>query len=118
MLPRNRANDMLQSGSSGAAIFAMFLSAGIHAQQLPTAIPQTKFNSGQDVVPTFDGWMRNADGSFTFVFGYMNRNYQEELVIPPGADNKLEPGPVDQGQPTFFLPRRHAWLFQVKVPAD
>ena len=52
------------------------------------------------------------------VFGYMNRNYEEELVIPSGPDNKLEPGIPDQGQPTYFLPRRHAWVFRVKVPAD
>jgi hypothetical protein len=52
------------------------------------------------------------------VFGYMNRNYEEELAIPAGADNKLEPGPADQGQPTYFLPRRHAWVFRVQVPAD
>jgi hypothetical protein len=85
----------------------------------PTYIPQTKFNAGQDVVPTFDGWLRNSDGSFTMVFGYMNRNYKEELVIPAGADNKVEPGTaVDQGQPTYFLPRRHAWVFQAKVPKD
>jgi hypothetical protein len=89
------------------------------AQTLPpTYINQTKFNSGQDVVPSFDGWMRNPDGTFKMVFGYMNRNYQEEPVIAAGPDNKLEPGPPDQGQPTYFLPRRHAWVFEVKVPAD
>src|ERR1043166_4828998 len=72
----------------------------------PTAISQTKFNSGQDVVPSFDGWLRNPDGTFTFVFGYLNRNFQQELVIPAGPDNKVEPGPaLDQGQPTYFLPR-------------
>jgi len=87
--------------------------------QFPTAIPQTKFNSGQDVVPSFDGWLHNADGTYTFVFGYMNRNYKEELVIPAGPDNKVEPGTaLDQGQPTYFLPRRHAWVFRVTVPAD
>ncbi len=50
----------------------------------------------------------------------MNRNYQEELAIPAGENNKVEPlgTSVDQGQPTYFLPRRHAWVFQVKVPAD
>jgi hypothetical protein len=89
------------------------------AQTLPpTYIPQTKFSRGQDVVPSFDGWLRNPDGSFTMVFGYMNRNYEEELAIPAGADNKIEPGPADQGQPTYFLPRRHAWMFRVRVPAD
>jgi hypothetical protein len=84
----------------------------------PTYIPQTKFARGQDVVPSFDGWIRNSDGTFTLVFGYMNRNYEEELAIPAGPDNKLEPGSPDQGQPTYFLPRRHAWVFRVKAPAD
>jgi hypothetical protein len=84
----------------------------------PTYIPQTKFARGQDVVPSFDGWIRNPDGTFTLVFGYMNRNYEEELAIPAGPDNKLEPGASDQGQPTYFLPRRHAWVFRVNVPAD
>lgn len=98
---------------------AAFLVSAIGAQTLPpTAISQTKFNSGQDVVPSFDGWLRNPDGTFTMVFGYMNRNYQEEPLIPAGQDNRVEPGPADQGQPTFFLPRRHAWMFQVKVPSD
>jgi len=89
------------------------------AQNLPqTYIPQTKFSRGQDVVPSFDGWIRNADGTFTMVFGYFNRNIEEELVIPVGPENKLEPGLPDQGQPTYFLPRRHAWIFRVRVPAD
>jgi hypothetical protein len=84
----------------------------------PTFIPQTKFARGQNVVPSFDGWLRNSDGSFTMVFGYMNRNYEEELAIPAGADNQVAPGSGDQGQPTYFLPRRHAWVFRAKVPSD
>ena len=52
------------------------------------------------------------------VFGYMNRNYEEELAIPAGADNQIAPGPADQGQPTYFLPRRHAWVFRVQVPSE
>ena len=84
----------------------------------PTYIPQTKFTHGQNVVPSYEGWIKNPDGTFTLVFGYLNRNYEEELVIPAGANNKLEPGPADQGQPAFFLSRRHAWNFRVKVPAD
>ena len=84
----------------------------------PTYIPQTHFNTGQDVVPVYEGWLKNADGTFTFVFGYFNRNWKEELVIPAGPDNKLEPGPADRGQPTYFLPRRQSWIFRVQVPAD
>ena len=86
--------------------------------QLPTANPQTKFSAGQDVVPVYEGWLRNKDGTFTFVFGYFNRNWKEELAIPAGPDNKLEPGAPDRAQPTYFLPRRQSWVFRVQVPAD
>jgi hypothetical protein len=84
----------------------------------PTYIPQTKFSTGQDVQPVFEGWLANADGTFTMVFGYFNRNWQEELAIPAGPDNKLEPGDPDRGQPTYFLPRRQQFIFRVQVPAD
>jgi hypothetical protein len=105
--------------ASSAAIIAILFSGIAAAQtQPPTFIPQEKFARGQDVVPSYDGYLKNPDGTFTMVFGYMNRNYEEELVIPTGLDNKLEPGMPDQGQPTYFLPRRHAWVFRVKVPAD
>ncbi len=101
-----------------AIAFGAIYSASGQGPPPPTYIPQTKFARGQDVVPSFDGWIRNPDGTFTLVFGYMNRNYEEELAIPTGPDNKLEPGASDQGQPTYFLPRRHAWVFRVNVPAD
>lgn len=84
----------------------------------PTYIPQVKFDSGQDVVPVYEGWIHNADGTFDLVFGYFNRNYKEELAIPAGPSNSIEPGPPDRGQPTYFLPRRRARLFRVRVPAD
>ena len=84
----------------------------------PSYIPQTKFWSGQDVVPVYEGWLRNSDGTFTMVFGYFNRNWREELAIPPGPENFLAPGSADQGQPTFFAPRRQRWVFRVNVPAD
>jgi hypothetical protein len=70
------------------------------------------------VIPYFEGWIRNADGTFDLVFGYFNRNYVEEFAIPAGADNKVEPGSTDQGQPTYFLPRRQRYVYRVGVPAD
>ena len=83
-----------------------------------TAIPQTKFNSGQDIVPYFEGWIRNPDGTFDLVFGYFNRNWKQELAIPAGPDNKVEPGGPDAGQPAYFLPRRQRWIYRLRVPAD
>ena len=76
------------------------------------------FSRGQNVAPSFEGWEQNPDGSFSLVFGYMNRNMDEMLHIPVGSDNMLEPGHLDQGQPTYFLPRRNRYVFRVKVPYD
>jgi len=76
------------------------------------------YDAGQEVVPAYEGWEKNTDGSFNLVFGTMNRNWEEELYIPIGPNNNIEPGGPDQGQPTYFLPRRNRWLFKIRVPAD
>ncbi|HEY1913478.1 MAG TPA: hypothetical protein VGG73_21305 [Vicinamibacterales bacterium] len=81
-------------------------------------LAQTRYAVGQDVVPVFEGWERNADGSFNMVYGYMNRNYEEPLDIPVGPNNSFEPGGVDQGQPTHFYNRRQQFVFKVRVPKD
>ncbi len=74
--------------------------------------------TGQEVVPAYEGWEQNPDGSFHLVFGTMNRNWDEALDIPIGPANNVEPGGPDQGQPTHFLPRRNRFLFRIRVPAD
>ena len=74
--------------------------------------------TGQEVVPAYEGWEQNPDGSFNLVFGTMNRNWDEALDIPIGPNNSVEPGGPDQGQPTHFLPRRNRFLFRIRVPAD
>jgi hypothetical protein len=79
---------------------------------------QQRYPRGQNVVPVFQGWQRNADATFTMVFGYLNRNYEEELLIPIGPMNKLEPGDADWGQPNQFVPRSLPLAFQVIVPSD
>ena len=77
-----------------------------------------RFNSGQTVGPFFDGWSRNPDGSREMHFGYINRNHVEDVHVPIGAANRIEPGVPDQGQPTFFYPRVHRKVFTVTVPSD
>jgi hypothetical protein len=73
---------------------------------------------GQNVVPVYEGWERNADGTFTMVFGYFNRNLEEEPFVPIGPDNRFEPGDADRGQPTHFYPRRQQFIFRVPIPGD
>ena len=107
-------NNVARRLSPGGVVLAALLLVG----QLPTELPSTKFSSGQDIQPYFEGWIHNPDGTFDLVFGYFNRNWQEELTIPIGPDNMLEPGAPDRGQPTYFLPRRQGWVFRVRVPAD
>jgi hypothetical protein len=74
--------------------------------------------SGASVTGAFEGWFQNRDGSFSLLLGYYNRNQKQELDIPIGPDNRIEPGGPDRGQPTHFLPARQWGLFVVKVPAD
>ena len=76
------------------------------------------YSRGQIVSPAFEGWEENPDGSFNMMFGYMNRNWEEELDVPIGPDNNISPGEPDQGQPTHFQPRRNRFVFKVRVPKD
>ncbi|MSO35835.1 MAG: hypothetical protein EXQ50_10610 [Acidobacteria bacterium] len=76
------------------------------------------YTSGQTVSPAFEGWEKNDDGSFNMMFGYMNRNWEEEVNVPLGAENSFSPGEPDQDQPTRFLPRRNRFVFKVRVPKD
>ena len=74
------------------------------------------YTSGQPVSPAYEGWEEDKDGTRYFVFGYMNKNWEEELDVPIGADNSFLPGDADRGQPTHFLPRRNRFVFRVRVP--
>jgi hypothetical protein len=77
-----------------------------------------RYDRGQDVSPTFDGWESNPDGSYNFYFGYLNRNREEALDVPIGPENSFDLGNGDQGQPTHFYPGRRWFVFKVVVPKD
>lgn len=98
----------IKAGIMGLALTA---ATAVGAQQL-------QYISGQSVAPFFEGWEQNPDGSFNMVFGYLNRNYREELNIPIGPENSIEPAGFAQVQPTYFYPRRHRYMFRVRVPKD
>jgi hypothetical protein len=87
----------------------------VRAQGLPA---EPRHDSGQGVTGAFEGWFKNQDGSFNLLFGYYNRNQKQDLEIPVGPNNRMEPGGPDQGQPTHFLPGRQWGLFTITVPAD
>src|SRR5262245_63386259 len=99
--------------------FCLMLAAGgaiVSAQVLLPSTPPKQF--GGSVTPAFEGWYDNADGTHTFLIGYFSRNTEAELDIPIGPNNHFEPGPVDMGQPTHFLPGRRYGMFTYTVPKE
>ena len=94
-------------------VFALvvLLEGGNSAQSLT-------YSRGQNVSPAFEGWETDGDGNSSFVFGYMNNNWEEEIDVPIGPGNSFDLLGPDQGQPTHFLPRRNRFVFKVHVPKD
>jgi len=96
---------------------AVLVAAGValSAQQLPSE-PQRQFGTG--ITGSFEGWFANADGGRSFLVGYLNRNTAQELDVPIGPNNRIEPGGPDMGQPTHFLAGRQWGVFSIPVPKE
>ena len=111
---RQQRRDVRNSGSPLRSVPAtialcLLLASVIGAQSL-------SYTKGQNISPAYEGWEQASDGTKHFLFGYMNRNWDEEIDVPIGAENRFNVGGADQGQPTHFLPRRNRFVFRVKVP--
>jgi hypothetical protein len=103
----------LVCGAGLAALLAICPNA--KADQLPLEPPHY---SGQSITAAYEGWFKNPDGSFSLLVGYYNRNLKQELDIPVGPGNRIDPGGPDRGQPTHFLPNRQWGMFTITVPKD
>lgn len=100
-----------------ALIFAatVLVSAQAPAFQLPMEPPR---EFGTSITASMEGWYENADGTKTFIVGYLNRNAKQEIDVPLGPNNNIEPGGPDYGQPTHFMPHRQLGMFTITVPKD
>ena len=102
-----------------AVVTAGLLGFGAAADaQVTRAGGLIRHDRGQSVSPVYEGWYRQPDGTVVASFGYFNRNHAEEVSIPVGPNNRVAPGPEDQGQPTYFFPRRQIGVFTIDLPAD
>jgi len=113
---------------AAGAVFAAVAGAGLLAVgaglTIGASAQSLTYSKGQNVAPAYEGWEQAADGTKYFLFGYMNRNWEEEIDVPVGAENGFALGgshaaeafAADQGQPTHFLPRRNRFVFRVPVP--
>src|SRR5262249_59700645 len=108
---------MTRTTVGAGAIFVTAATLPAIAQSSAWQLVTVRHASGQAVAPVYEGFDINPDGTCNMWFGYMNRNYEEEIDLPVGPDNRFEPGP-DRGQPTHFVARRHKDVFSVRVPKD
>ena len=106
------------------AVAALAAGALIHGQQgagqtpSPFPLSNTVRERGSSVTGAYEGWYYNKDGSISLLVGYFNRNTKQEFDLPPGPNNRIEPGGPDMGQPTHFLTGRQWGVFTIKVPKD
>ena len=100
----------------GAAIAAALAIVGPPIGLVPADVQVARADN--NITPVYEGWLPKPDGSFDLVFGYLNREWDQEATIPLGPNNDIEPGGPDLGQPTYFLPRRNRFVFTVHVAKD
>ena len=117
----------LRAGVGGMSL-TLILTASGGAQVTPFS--DRVFNeqvlrpAGQPVIPIYEGYYPNPDGTYEICFGYFNLNTDEDVDIPLGPNNVIEPAEFDGMQPTHFdrvpaaMYRRRFCVFTVNVPAD
>jgi hypothetical protein len=107
-----RSSRLLVAAAS-AAIVLFATSVVIRAQA-----PRIRYVSGTNVQPAFEGWEKKKDGTYDLWFSYLNRNLGEDISVPIGKENDIEPGGPDRGQPTYFYSGRREFVFKLNVPKE
>ena len=98
---------------------AVALAGGVlaSAQQLPIEPPK---QFGTSITGAFEGWFDNPDGSHSFLVGYLNRNRAQELDVPIGPNNLMEPGGPDRHfcRPVEAMSIDHASISKGLPPSE
>ena len=69
--------------------FSLILALAASAGFPLSAIAQSP-RSGQNIAPVYEGFETNPDGSFNLLFGYYNRNWEEQIDVPVGPESYPE----------------------------
>ena len=78
--------------AAAIAVCGLFSPGEARAQQQPmsvAAIAPTRHWTGQAIAPVYEGFDVNPDGTFNMWLGYMNRNFEEDIDLPAGEDNRI-----------------------------
>ena len=79
--------------SSSRAEFRSLLLA-VFLLVFPSLALADTYQQGRHVEPAYEGWRPNPDGTFSFMFGYMNENWSEEPDAAIGDNNSFSPGDI------------------------
>lgn len=101
-----------------AAVVAIWMLATTGLAQRPPLVLEPLGTTGEAIFPALEGWGPDKNGDNLILLGYYNRNKSQELDIPIGPDNRIEPGGPDYGQPTHFYTGRQHGVFAIRVPKD
>ena len=104
---------------SVSALVLIVAACAVISAQAPIQLPmEPPREFGTNITGSMEGWFENADGTKTFIIGYLNRNAKQEIDVPIGPNNNIEPGGPDFGQPTHFMPHRQLGMFTITVPKE
>ncbi|HKF65695.1 MAG TPA: hypothetical protein VKB36_04185 [Vicinamibacterales bacterium] len=118
MLSRRIAFGLVVASVAAASVLVRAGQQGSSQTPSPLPLSNPVRERGSSVTGAYEGWYNDKDGSIRMLVGYFNRNTAQELDVPIGPNNRIEPGGPDQGQPTHFLAARAFGVFTIKVPRD
>jgi len=104
--------------SRPAFLFAASLALASGSAYITAHAQVLTYSKGQPISAAYEGWEVDPNGAKYFIFGYENKNWEEEMDLPVGPENGFQPGAIDRGQPTHFYPRRNRYVFRVPVPSQ
>ena len=89
-----------------------FAALGLSLTLMPMIARVAQAGGGHSLVPLLECVDNNGDGTYTAHFGYLNQS-GSTINLAIGPKNMFEPGQLDLGQPTVFLPGEHLNVFSV-----
>ena len=96
-----------------------FMSLGVTMVVLAVSLcfPGSTAHAQKPIYPVYEGYVVNADGSYSLAFGYFNAN-PTAVTIEVGTGNNFTSTPADRGQPITFLPGHQRSVCIMVLSAD
>jgi hypothetical protein len=110
-------NIRLSSRILCVAAFASLLAVSSFVRTAAQVRPGPPHEQRPTIQPVYDGWYKNADGTLSFSYGYINRS-EKAIEVPIGPNNNFSPAPADRGQVTVFQAGTERNAVIVVVPGN